>query len=105
MSHDERVSIYKEKKHRELDAPFARLDAIYWISAIYSREAMTVNHLSAHRYGDRKALGHYRITASILSIITFTFLTIYEIFFTTNRFYLTLSWWVSLDTVIFFCIT
>lgn len=61
-----------------MDEGFARVDAVYWKSAIFSREAMTVNHVSAHRYGDRKALGIYRVVATVLMLILFVFLTIYE---------------------------
>lgn len=66
---------------------------------------MTVNHVSAHRYGDRQALGVYRIVATVLMFILFVFLTIYEIAVTKNRFYLTFAWWVSFDTLLFFSLT
>ena len=105
MSHSERLSQHREKKNRMLDDGFARVDAIYWKSAIFSREAMTVNHLSAHRYGDRQALGVYRILATVLMLILFVFLTIYEVVVTKNRFYLTFAWWVSFDTLLFFSLS
>ena len=83
----------------------SRIDEVYWKSAIFSREAMTVNHISAHRYGDRRALGVYRIVATVLMIVLFVFLTIYEATVSKSRFWLTFSWWVSLWTLSFFGMT
>ena len=55
-----------------------RVDEIFWSSAIFSREAMAVNYISPHKYGDRKALGIYRVVATCFMFILFTFLTVYE---------------------------
>ena len=56
----------------------------------------------AHKYGDRKALGIYRIVASCLMFVLFSFLTVYESVITGSRVYLTMPWWVSLGTWLFF---
>jgi len=66
---------------------------------------MSVNHVSAHRYGDRQALGIYRIVATVLMFILFVFLTIYEVAVNKNRFYLTFAWYVSAWTFGFFAIS
>jgi len=63
---------------------------------------MAVNHVSAHRYGCRKALGIYRIVATVLMLVLFAFLMIYESAVMKQRFFLTFSWWVSLWTLLFF---
>ena len=55
-----------------------RADEIFWSSAIFSREAMAVNYISPHKFGDRKALGIYRIVATCFMFILFTFRTVYE---------------------------
>ena len=39
---------------------------------------MAVNYISPHKFGDRKALGIYRIVATCFMFILFTFLTVYE---------------------------
>ena len=88
-----------------MESRFARVDHVFWKSAIFSREAMQVNHVSAHRYGDRQALGVYRIVAAVIMVILFVFLTIYEISVNKHRFYLTYAWWVSLWTLAFFAIS
>ena len=88
-----------------MESRFARVDHVFWKSAIFSREAMQVNHVSAHRYGDRQALGVYRIVATVLMVILFVFLTIYEISVNKHRFYLTYAWWVSAWTLAFFAIS
>ena len=105
MSHKDRLEAYKMKKNQELASPVARVDSVFWKSAIFSREAMTVNHVSAHRYGDRQALGVYRIMATVLMLILFVFLTIYEMTVNKSRFYLTMAWWVSFDTLLFFSLS
>ena len=82
-----------------------KVDAVFWTSAIFSREAMRVNHVNAHKYGDRKALGIYRIVAACAMLVIFIFLTLYEQYVTKNRFYFTFAWWVSLGTLIFFALS
>ena len=84
------------------NSKWAKLDAVLWSSAIFSRDAMSVNHLMAHKHGDRKALGIYRIVASCLMFIVFCFLTVYESVITGSRVYMTFAWWVSLGTWLFF---
>ena len=54
-----------------------KLDEAFWRSAIFSRRAMKLNHINAHKYGDRRALGVYRIVATCLMFVLFTFLTVY----------------------------
>ena len=81
---------------------WARVDAVFWSSAIFSRHAMTVNHVSPHKFGDRKGLGVYRIVAAIFMYVLFTFLTVYEQIISHTRFYFTLAWWVSLGTFLYF---
>ena len=58
--------------------------------------------MSAHKYGDRRALGSYRIVATCLMFVLFTFLTVYLSVEGTNRFYMCYAWWVSLGTFLFF---
>ena len=84
---------------------WARVDAVFWSSAIFSRHAMTVNHVSPHKFGDRKGLGVYRIVAAIFMYVLFTFLTVYEQIISHSRFYFTLAWWVSLGTFLFFALS
>ena len=84
---------------------FSVVDTVYWSSAIFSREAMTVNHVCAHRYGDRKALGVYRVVATCISFVILAFLTVYEQWITKSRIYLSLAWWVSLGTLVFFALS
>ena len=105
MSHGERLKMYRAEKNAQFNDGMSRIDEVYWKSAIFSREAMTVNHVSAHRYGDRRALGVYRIVATVLMIVLFVFLTIYEATVSKQRFFLTFSWWVSLWTLSFFGLT
>lgn len=77
-------------------------DTIFWNSAIFSREAMVKNCVSPHKYGDKMALGVYRIVAFVLMLILFVFLTLYENIIARKRFYLTFVWYVSLGTLVFF---
>ena len=81
------------------------MDAVFWSSAIFSRQAMAVNHVSPHKYGDRKALGLYRMFATFVMMVLFSFLTVYDVLITHNRFYFTLTWWVSLGTLLFFALS
>ena len=78
------------------------LDEAFWRSAIFSRQEMRLNHVSAHKYGDRRALGVYRIVAACLMFVLFTFLTVYLSVEGSNRFYMCYAWWVSLGTFTFF---
>ena len=66
---------------------------------------MAVNHVSAHKYGDRKALGIYRMVSTFIMMCLFSFLTVYDVLITHNRFYFTLVWWVSLGTLLFFALS
>ena len=66
---------------------------------------MALNHVSPHRYGDKRALGIYRVMASLFMLILFIFLTVYMTLITLNRAYFTLAWWVSLGTFLFFAST
>lgn len=88
-----------------MNSSWAKADAIYWSSAIFSRPAMRVNHVMTHRYGERKALGVYRVIAAILMTTMTAFLTVYEVTVSESRPWLTMVWWVSLGTTIFFMIT
>ena len=66
---------------------------------------MAVNHVSSHKYGDRKALGLYRMCATFVMLVLFSFLTVYDVLITKERFYFTLTWWVSLGTLLFFTLS
>ncbi len=66
---------------------------------------MAVNHVSPHKYGDRKALGLYRMCATFIMLVLFSFLTVYDVLITKERFYFTLTWWVSLGTLLFFTLS
>lgn len=84
---------------------WAGIDAIYWSSAIFSRQAMAMNYVRPHKYVERRGLGIYRILASSIMFTLFVFLTVYETMMTKTRVYLTLVWWVSLLTWLFFAMT
>ena len=94
-----------EARQKEARGPWAKADAIYWSSAIFSRPAMRVNHVSAHRYGERKALGVFRVIATIVMASLTAFLTVYEVMISSQRPWLTMVWWVSLGTTLFFLMT
>ena len=81
------------------------MDEILWSSSIFSREAMAVNYVSPHKFGDRKALGIYRIVATCFMFILFSFLTVYEWLVQGNRIIFIMPWWVSLGTLIFFALS
>ena len=99
---------YKQQRKKEIDSdnsidsPWAAVDFVFWQSAIFSRQAMALNHTSAHRYGDRKALGVFRIIAAVLTLSLFVFLTIYDLMVTSYRPWLMMNWWVCLVTFLFF---
>ena len=82
-----------------------RMDEIFWSSSIFTREAMAVNHVSPHKFGDRKALGIFRIVATCFMFILFSFLTVYEWLIQGNRVVFVMAWWVSLGTFIFFALS
>ena len=88
-----------------LDTKLGRVDAVFWSSAIFSRKAMTLNHVSPHKFGDRMALGIYRMVATFLMLVLFVFLTIYESAVNNKRVYFTFAWWVSLGTLLFFALS
>ena len=88
-----------------LEYDWATFDALFWCSAIFSREAMSVNHVSPHKYGDRKALGVFRVVSACFSFTLFSFLTAYESQILKNRCYLTMPWWISLGTCIYFVLS
>ena len=81
------------------------MDSVFWQSAIFSREAMRLNHTSAHKYGDRKALGIFRIIAAVATLSLFVFLTIYDLLATNYRPWYMFNWWVCLLTFFFFAIS
>ena len=66
---------------------------------------MALNHVSPHKYGNKKALGIYRGIATCFMFILFSFLTVYETLVSHNRVYFTLAWWVSLSTLLFFALS
>lgn len=66
---------------------------------------MAVNHVSPHKFGDRKALGVFRIVAAIIMVALFCFLTVYEAIIAKNRYYLSMRWWVCLGTALFFALS
>ena len=66
---------------------------------------MAVNYVSPHKFGDRKALGLFRIEATFLMSILFSFLTLYEWLIQGNRFLLIMAWWVSLGTLLYFALS
>ena len=72
-----RLKQVKESKESLIEQRFAKVDAVFWNSAIFSREAMALNHVSPHKYGDQKALGIYRVVATCIMFVLFTFLTLY----------------------------
>ena len=78
------------------------MDFVFWQSAIYSRQAMRLNHTSAHKYADRKALGVFRIVAAVLTLSLWVFLTIYDLMVTNYRPWLMMNWWVCFLTFLFF---
>jgi len=86
-------------------SPWAAVDHVFWTSAIFSRQAMRLNHVSAHRYGDRKALGIFRIIAVALMLGLTGFLTVYEILVTKSRPWFTMNWWVCVGTLFFFAVS
>ena len=102
---------YKQIRQRRKDAPlqddtpFATVDRVWWSSSIFSRKQMRINHVMAHRYGDRKALGIFRIIAVILMIGLLAFLTVYELLVTKTRPWFTMNWWVCIGTLFFFYIS
>ena len=62
---------------------------------------MRVNYMSAHRLSDQKALGVYRVIATVLTFTLLVFQTIYEAAVNKHCFLLTFGWWVSLWTLLF----
>ena len=82
-----------------------KVDSVFWNSAIFSREAMVLNCITPHKYGDKRALGVFRIVAFCLMFVLFTFLTVYESLINKNRVYLTFAWYVSLGTLAFFSLS
>lgn len=77
-------------------------DAIYWSSALFSRQAMAQNHVRPHKFVQRRALGLYRLAACLIMFSLLVFLTLYETMRGKARFYLTFAWWVCLFTWAFF---
>ena len=90
---------------KKQDTPWAVVDFVFWQSAIFSRQAMRLNHVSAHHYGDRRALGMFRVIATFIMLTLTAFLTIYEILVNLSRPWLTLNFWVCVGTLIYFLLT
>ena len=84
---------------------WAGFDAIYWSSAIFSRQAMAMNHVRPHKYVDRRGFGCFRMLAGSIMMTLYVFLTIYETMMNKQRVCLTFVWWVSLFTWFFFACT
>lgn len=79
-------------------------DAVYWRSSIFSRKAMAQNHVRPHKFVERQALGVYRMLACLALISFLVFLTMYEVQYGRDRFYLTYRWWTCLLTWLYFAV-
>lgn len=66
---------------------------------------MSLNHVSPNRFGDRKALGIFRIIAAVLLLGLTIWLTIYDVLVAKTRPMLTFNWWVCIGTLLFFLIS
>ena len=95
----------KESFVKRHDTPWAVVDFVFWQSAIFSRQAMRLNHVQAHRYGDRKALGMFRIIATFIMLTLLAFSTVYDLLINLARPWLSLNFWVCLGTFVYFLLT
>ena len=66
---------------------------------------MRLNHVQAHRYGDRKALGMFRVIATFIMLTLTAFLSIYDILINLARPWLTMNFWVCFGTFVYFLMT
>ena len=66
---------------------------------------MRLNHVQAHRYGDRKALGLFRIIATFIMLTLTAFLTIYDMLVNLARPWLSMNFWVCVATFLYFLLT
>ena len=87
----------------------ATVDAVYWRSDSFSRQAMALNHVRPHRYIKRRALGAYRIFAGVCMVGILAFLVVYETWVSdaspSQRVHLTPVFWLCLLTSLFFAMT
>ena len=90
---------------RKEDDPFSVMDKLLWRSSVFSREAMSLNHVSSNGFGDRKALGIFRIIATAIMLAITIWLTIYDALVTKTRPMLAFNWWVCIGTFLFFVIS
>ena len=102
IGYDEQLAKLRASKAGKFRYGWAKVDAIFWKSAIFTRDTMALNHVSPHKYGEKKALGIFRVTAACFLFFLFIFLTVYLSTMSRQRPYLTMVWWVFLGTLSFF---